>query len=70
MSSVIVLVTPAAVRTGRVEAMGKQKPTYAWQTSRTVQGLPKIRSGVAGLDKILAGGLPEGRTTKMIRQVS
>ncbi len=50
--------------------MGKQKPTYARQTSRTVQGLPKIPSGVAGLDEILAGGLPEGRTTRTIRQES
>ncbi|MFO7652945.1 MAG: circadian clock protein KaiC [Candidatus Krumholzibacteriia bacterium] len=27
------------------------------------QGLPKISSGVAGLDEVLLGGFPEGRTT-------
>ncbi len=41
--------------------MGKQKPTFARQTPRAIQGLPKIPSGIAGLDEILAGGFPEGR---------
>lgn len=43
--------------------MGKKKPAFARQTSRTAKGLPKVPSGVAGLDEILSGGLPEGRTT-------
>jgi circadian clock protein KaiC len=43
--------------------MGKARRVSTRRTSRLPRGLPKISSGVAGLDEILAGGFPEGRTT-------
>jgi circadian clock protein KaiC len=43
--------------------MSKARRVSARQTSRPSRGLPKVSSGVAGLDEILGGGFPEGRTT-------
>ena len=43
--------------------MSKARRTPSRQASGSSKGLPKVPSGVAGLDEILDGGLPEGRTT-------
>jgi circadian clock protein KaiC len=43
--------------------MSKAGRISARRASRAGEGLPKVSSGVAGLDEILAGGFPEGRTT-------
>lgn len=43
--------------------MGKQGRTTAQRASSKPQALAKIPTGVAGLDGILEGGFPTGRTT-------
>jgi circadian clock protein KaiC len=43
--------------------MSKAERISARQISKSSKGLPKVPSEIAGLDEILRGGFPEGRTT-------